>query len=313
MKRALLTFALLLSACAPQAASQTPTAPVTLTPYLTRTPSATPERPEGLVAAFETPLSSPTPFIYQVKAGDTMGSIALQFGITVDLLLAANPDVSPNSMSIGTELRIPSDPNNPTGAPTPTPVAAPVEQIECYPNAEQGMWCFVLVHNDTTNVIENLSAQVTLEGVDNETIVSAQALLPLNILPADASLPLMVYFPPVVPAGARPQVQLLTGIHLELDDARYLPAALHNTLAQVDRSGRNAAVSGTVRLPGESPPASLVWVAAVAYDEAGRVAGVRRWESSAGIAPGGSLPFSFEVSSLGGEIGRVEFVVEARP
>lgn len=313
MKRTVLIITFLLAACAPQAASQTPTAPVTLIPYLTRTPSATPEQPEGLVVPFETPLPSPTPFVYQVKAGDTMGSIALQFGMTVDLLLAANPDVSPNSMSVGTELRIPTDPDNPTGAPTPTPVPVPVEQIECYPTADQGMWCFVLVHNDTTNVIENLSAQVTLVDVENETIASDLALSPLNTLPADVSLPLMVYFPPAIPANARPQVQLLTGIHLEPGDERYLPATVHNTLAQIDRSGRNAVVTGIVRLPEDAPPAGLIWVAAVAYDNFGRVVGARRWESTAGIVPGGTLPFSFEVSSLGGEIGRVEFLVEARP
>jgi hypothetical protein len=106
---------------------------------------------------------------------------------------------------------------------------------------------------------------------------------------------------------------VLTGIHLEPDDVRYLPATLHNTLTQVNGSGQNALVSGTVRLPEDAAPARLVWVAAVAYAESGRVVGVRRWESSAGIAPGGSLQFLFEVSSLGGEIRRVEFEVEARP
>ena len=314
MKRALLFIAALLTACAPQqATSQTPTPPGTLIPYDTRTPSATPEQPDGLVVEFETPLPSPTPFVYEVQAGDTMGSIALQFGLTVDQLVAANPDVSPNNMSIGTKLNVPSDPDNPTGAPTSTPVPAPVKQIECYPTADQGMWCFVLVHNDTSNVIENLSAQVTLLDTDGQTLASALALPPLNILPVGTSLPLMVYFPPAIPANARPQVQLLTGIHLEPDDERYLPATLHNTLAQVDGSGRNAAVSGTVRLPEDAAPAGLVWVAAVAYNDAGRVVGVRRWESTAGIPPGGSMQFSFEVSSLGGEIRRVEFVVEARP
>lgn len=265
------------------------------------------------VEPVETPLPSPTPFVHEVQAGDTMGGIAFRYGITVDLLLAANPDVSPNSMSIGTELRIPSDPDNPTGAPTPTPVPAPVEQVECYPTLDQGMWCFVLVHNDTQNVIENLSAQVTLLGADAQPVASDLALPPLNILPADAVLPLMVYFPPVILDDVRPQVQLLTGIPLEAEDARYLPATLHNTLAQVDRSGRNARVSGTVRLPEDAASAGLVWVAGVAYDEAGRVVGVRRWEADTGLAPGASLPFSFEVSSLAGEIERVEFVVEARP
>lgn len=313
MQRAMIFIVFLLAACAPQAASQTAAPPATLLPYLTRTPSATPGTPEGLLVPFETPRPSPTPFVYQVKAGDTFGSIALQFGIPVDLLVAANPDVSPNSMSVGTELRIPTDRDNPTGAPTPTPVPVPVEQVLCHPTADGGLWCFVLLHNDTSGAVENPSAQVTLVGADGETLASELALPLLNLLPAEASLPLVAYFPPIVPAGARPQARLLTGIQLEPGNARYLPASVDNTLALVESAGRSATVSGMVRLPEQSPPAQLVWVAAVAYDQAGRVVGARRWESSAGVAPGGSLPFSFAVSSAGGEIGRVEFVVEARP
>lgn len=313
MKHAFWLLAFLLAACAPQAAGQTPaSAPVTLLPYFTDTPSATPEQPDGLVISFETPLPSLTPSVYEVKKGDTMGGIAFKFGISVDQLLTANPDVSPNSMSIGTKLNVPSLPSTPGASPL-TPVPASVKQIECYPTAEEGMWCFVLVQNDTSAVIEDLSAQVTLLDADGQTLFSAPALSPLDILPVGASLPLMVYFPPVVPADARPQAQLSTGIHLEPGDVRYLPATLLNTLAEIGSSGRNATVSGTVHLPDDSVPEGMVWVAAVAYDDAGRVVGVRRWESTAGVAPGGSLQFTFEVSSLAGEIERVEFVVEARP
>jgi LysM repeat protein len=313
MKRTFLLFAFLLTACAPQPVEQIPTLSGTLRPYFTRTPSATPEQPDGLIESFETPLPSPTPFIYEVKAGDTMSSIALKFGVSLDQFVAANPDVSPNSMSIGTKLNVPSNPADPTGASTSTPVPAAVKQIECYPTADQGMWCFVSVYNDTQDVIENLSAQVTLLDADGGILASTPALSPLNILPPDASLPLMVFFPPFVPADVHPQVQLLTGIHLQPDDERYLSASVHNTLVQVDSFGRSAQVSGTVLLPEDAQPAKLVWVAAVVYDRARRVVGVRRWESTAGIAPGGSLDFAFEVSSLAGEIGQVEFVVEARP
>lgn len=313
MKRALLVFVFLLAACVPQPVEQTPTPPGTLQPYFTRTPSVTPDQPNGLVESFETPLPSPTPFIYEVKAGDTMSSIAFKFGVSLDDLVAANPDVSPNSMSIGTKLNVPNKSADPTGASTSTPVPAAVKQIECYPTADQGMWCFVLVNNDTQDVIENISAQVTLLDADGQTLASTPALSPLNILPPDASLPLIVFFPSVVPADVQPQVQLLTGIHLQTDDKRYLAATLHNTLTEVDSSGRSAQVSGKVILPEDSRPASLVWVAAVVYDRFGRVAGVRRWESTEGIAPGDSLDFAFDVSSLAGKIGRVEFVVEARP
>jgi hypothetical protein len=66
-------------------------------------------------------------------------------------------------------------------------------------------------------------------------------------------------------------------------------------------------------MPGEAQDAQQVWVAGTAYDEAGRVVGVRRWEWDDGLAAGGSLPFEFMVYSLGGRISRVELAVEARP
>ena len=308
----LLVFGSILAACVPQPGSQTPSSSVTLQPFSTQAPSQTADQPEG-ISAPETPLPTPTPFLYEVQAGDTLSGIALKFGVSLDDLVADNPDISPNSMSIGTTLRIPSTPLNPSGASTPTVVPAPVKQVECYPSADQGMWCLVLVFNDTEDLLENFSAQVTLVDSEGGALTSKAAISMLNILPPGSSLPLMVFFQPVIPADARPLVQMLTGIRLLEDDARYLPASVHNTLVLVDGSGRAAQVTGQVRTPEEAQSASLVWVAAVAFDGAGRVVGARRWESSDGLAPGGTLPFAFVVSSLAGEIERVEFVVEARP
>jgi hypothetical protein len=312
MKIGILLFALMfLSACAAPEATATSSA-VDLTPYSTATPSPLPAGPTGLVAA-ETPLPSPTPFTYSVQVGDTMSEIAERFGVSLDDLQAANPEVSPNSMSVGVVLKIPSDPANPSGEPTPSPVPSTVQQIECYPTAERGMWCFVLVHNDFSDFMENLSAQVTLVDPGGAVIASQTALLPLNILPPNSSLPLSVFFAPDVPVGAQPQVQILTGIRLLPGDTRYLPATTQNVLVQVAWSGRSAQVSGDVFLPAGSKAAAQVWVAAVAYDENDQVVGMRRWESSGGLQPGTSIPFALAVSSLGGEVTRVEVAVEARP
>lgn len=307
---------LLLTSCTSSSITVSPI-PSTLIPFSTSTQSSIPptgalQTPEGVVAA-ETPLPSPTPFTYTVQQGDTISSIALQFGVSMDDLMAANPETSPSAMSVGQVINIPSDPENLSGEPTPTPAAFTIREIECYPTADQGMWCFVLVHNDFPHFMENVSAQVTLVDANNTAITSQTALLPLNILPPNTSLPLTVFFPPEIPAAAKPQVQVLTAIRLLPDDERYLPATIHNTLVQVNADGRSARVNGQVLLPTDAKPASQVWVTGTAYDEAGRVVGVRRWESNAALSPGGSLTFEFMVSSLGGEIERVEFAVEARP
>jgi len=308
-------FLLLISCTSPEVDS--PSIPSTLLPFATSTrspvsPTGTLSTPEGVVAA-ETPLPTPTPFTYTVQAGDTISSIALRFGVSMDDLQTANPEISPNAMSVGLVINIPSNPENPSGEPTPTPAAFTIQQIECFPTADQGMWCFVLAHNDFPDFVENVSAQVTLVGADSTVLASQTALLPLNILPPDTSLPLTVFFPPEVPPDAMPQVQVLTAIRLLPGDERYLPASINNTLVQVNAEGRSARVNGQVLLPAGVQAASQVWVTGTAYDMAGRVVGVRRWESNAGLSQGGVIPFEFMVSSLGGPIERVEFAVEARP
>src|SRR5688572_9368388 len=302
----------ILTACAPQPTNSAPPA-VDLTPFVTSTESPLQTAgPVGLVTA-ETPLPSPTPFTYAVQTGDTISDIALKFGVSIDDLQAANPEVSASAMSIGTVLKIPSNPDNPSGEPTPTAAPFTIEQIECYPTANKGMWCFVLVHNDFSDFMENVSVQVTLVNSNNATLASQTALLPLNILPPNTSLPLSVFFPPDIPVDAKPQVQVLTAIRLLPNDARYLPAALKNTLVQIHAGGRSAQVSGSVLSQSQATDASQVWVAATAYDAAGSVVGVRRWESNVVLAAGETTPFEFLLSSIGGRIARVDFAVEARP
>lgn len=304
------SLVLFLTACSHQRPASTPSA-VKLTPFLTSTQSPS-QTPDILVAA-ETSLPTPTPFTYTVQQGDTISSIALDFGVSMDDLQAANPEISPNAMTVGQVIKIPSNPDNPSGEPTPTPVPFTIQQIECYRTADQGMWCFVLAHNDFPDFMENVSAQVTLVDAGGSTLVSQTALLPLNILPPNTSLPLTAFFPPEIPFDAKPRVQVVTAIRLLPNDERYLPATINNTLVQVNTDGRSARVNGQVILPSHAKAASQVWVTGTAYDEAGRVVGIRKWESNAGLSPGGSLPFEFMVSSLGGRIERVEFTVEARP
>jgi hypothetical protein len=242
-----------------------------------------------------------------------MSLIAEKFGVSLDDLQAANPEVSSNAMSVGQVIKIPSNPNNPSGEPTPTPAPFTVEQIECYPTTDRGMWCFVLARNDLPDRIENVSAQVTLVDSNGGMLATQTAFLALDILPPGASLPLAVFFPPDIPFEAEPRVQILTAIRLLPGDDRYVPAAIGNALVQVDSDGYTAQVTGAVLSQSQTSASNQVWVVATAYDGAGRVVGLRLWESTVGLPAGGSLPFQLLVSSVGGRIARVEFAVEARP
>jgi len=306
MRKLLLICIFIISACASPATKNAPN--ISLDLYSTSTPGLT--STPNVIVIFETPIPTSTPLIYTVEAGDTISEIAEKFKITQDELRAANPDVSPNSMTIGMTLLIPDSSAVPVGASTPTPVPAPVTQTVCHPSADGGLWCFALIQNNTTELLENVSAQITLLDESNSVIASQTAFMPLDIIAPNSSLPVYVLFDSEIPANFNIQVQVLTANQLPLNNTRYLPAAIQNAVAQIN--GRTAQLSGQIFLPAESQAATQIRVAAVAYDKDGVVVGIKRWEGGA-VQPGGSISFSFLVSSLSFEIDAVEFFVEARP
>ncbi len=78
--------------------STRPPAPVTTTP-MNPMPTATP------IPLTPTP-ALPTPVIYVVQAGDTLGAIAKKFGVTVEALQEANGISDPNRLQVDQELVI---------------------------------------------------------------------------------------------------------------------------------------------------------------------------------------------------------------
>ncbi len=306
MRRILFICILFLTACASSSNHAVPADP--LLAYYTITPAST-NTPDVFIP--ETPIPTATPFTYMIQQGDTLSELAEKFNLSQDDLQALNPEVDPKSMTIGMTILIPGSPLAAAGSSTPTPVPVPVTQTACHATADNGLWCFALIHNNTNDILENVSVQITLIGRGGAPIASQLAGLPLDILPPNISLPAYVYFPNVPPA-ANPQVQLISALQLNTGEARYPPAFLDNSLAQIDSDGKTARLSGQIFLPAESTAATQVWVAAVAYDENGQVVGVKRWEGGA-IQPGTSSSFNFSIASVGSRIDLVEFVVEARP
>jgi LysM repeat protein len=301
MRKNLFLCALLLTACV-SSGEQSYTG--SLQTYLTNTPIHT-STPNVLVIE-QTTAPTSTPNVYIIQSGDTFSELAETFSISQDELRAANPDISPNSMPVGGTLLIPDPSAARAAASTPTPVPAPVTQTVCHPTADSGLWCFALVQNNTTDILENVSAQINLIDSNGTTIASKTAGTPIDIIPANSSLPVYVFFPDIQ-VDVAPQIQILSA--LQANSSIYLPAVLNNSSAEI--KGRTAQLRGQIYLPAESKAATQVWVAAVAYDKNGIVVGVRRWEGG-GIQPGGSINFEFAVSSLGGEIDAVEFFVQAR-
>lgn len=72
----------------------------------------------------------PTPTVYVVKLGDTLGTIAQRFDVTVEDLMAANNITNPNVLSVGQNLIIPVAGSIPPTAGPATPALLPTNPVE---------------------------------------------------------------------------------------------------------------------------------------------------------------------------------------
>lgn len=349
-----LFFLLGVAACNPVVSQPKPTrtSETLLIPYRTPTPAASrtavaaeeigqPHTPAATIP----PPPTPTPFTYEVKKGDTMLAIAINHGIKLEDLQAANPDVNPRILSVGTRLVIPLNEEDGTQGilPTPTPLPMEMDASGCYPSADGGLWCLTPVHNNQSRAVENLSAWINLFDSNGNVITGTVAYPPLNLIPSGETIPLLAFFPSTVLSSTHdqvtPQVELLSAFPVAAEGRRYLPLNVQNLDEKIDPSGHQATVEGRVDYPkGASlptltttitvtgtpvaevestpqplPPAKIVWLAAVAYDQEGNVVGVRKWEASKAIPPGKHRDFEITVYSLGPAIERVDVLLEARP
>ncbi len=309
---------LLLAACAPAApapiaASGTSTPAGKLTPYHTATPQPFPQ-----ITDTPAPLPSPTPtpFIHIISEGEDFFGLAYRYGITVDDIIAANPDVNPNAMSVGGELIIPlqAAPDQPASQPAPElPAGLSVAPAACWRMAEGGAWCFAPAVNSGETALELVTGRFTLQDASGGEPVSRPASLPLNVLtPGTFGLPLMAYFPAPVPTDFTVSVEMLTALPLADPSARYLPARVDEPLVTYAANGSLATVSGAVQLGDGEGDAALIWLVALAYDADGALVGVRKLEIEGPLDAGGAVPFQLDVFSGDGPIVSVTVLAEAR-
>jgi LysM repeat protein len=323
LSRLALFLAFLLAACSPatvtpQNAGFLPVITTTrageLTPYHTRTPAAT-HTPGRLASSTALPSPTATPRTHTIKRGETMLGIALQYRVSLEALLAANPKVNPNLMVVGTTLVIPASSGTqvtPDILPTPTPVPVTLEGVNCMVDATGGAWCFVLARNGQKKAVENVSGLIRIADINGDKMQTQTAFPLLNLIPAGAALPLAAYFPAQVPFPLQASAELITALPSASNDQRYLPVKLENLDLSIAANGRSAVVKGTLKLDVDEGEAGQVWVAVVAYDAAGQVVGQRRWESQSPLKKGERMDFSQEVYSSGDAITRTETLVEAK-
>jgi LysM repeat protein len=137
---------------------------------------------EGAIPTATAPAELPDPIIvgsseqeiegetYTVQDGDTLSSIAAQYGITSDELMAANGITDPTSLFIGQVLRIPGQAPSVLGETEPA--ATPVEPVptEPPPPAEPEGQVYIVQEGD---IPETIAAQY---GITADQLMAANGI-----------------------------------------------------------------------------------------------------------------------------------------
>ena len=279
---------------------------ITLRPYTTKLPTLS-----SSVQVESTPAPSPTTeqLIYTVVAGDSLSGIALRYDVDLRALLAENPTVNPNAMSIGTKLKIPSSNNSDqkqtgTLAGLPTPVIQLNTKPDCYRMATDSWICFLLIKNDQTRPIENVTGVLRL----SNSAISIPATCPLDIIPSGATLPLIALINLSVNNLDTISGNLTSAIPVNPSDMRYGTTEILNKVITLSEDLRSVNINGKILLA----EGGTVRILAYAVDDQNHVLGYRLWDAPAAKAAGESQTFSINLFSLGDEIIEVNLVAQAR-
>ena len=325
---------------APATKTVEPTEPATLKPSQTLTPSQTlspspspseaPTQTQTMTAT-----STPAPVRWTIKKGDELMAIAFFYGISLEDLLAANPSVTPNWMSVGTVLEIPvtATPlptNTATPTQTQTPTQTPTSAIQptvsptssapleikgepsCYLNPLGELNCLALLHNKGKANLENPSLAFKLSSKTSEFASELVVFAPLNIIPAGESLPVLATFPVPIPEDYEIEVEINYWLPTMPEDERYAELEIVSEKIQISDKKLFAQVSGEIKLKKDERNLASLWLLVTAFDEGGEPIGFRRWEADLPLTANQNVVFNTFVYSLGPEIASVSLMAEAR-
>jgi LysM repeat protein len=258
----------------------------------------------------QTPTLVPTASVYLVQPGDTALDIALNAGIDLPALRAANGGQSLSILTIGQELIIPP-PSGDTVAlvvslPTAAPVALSVEPPVCVPFGLDEALCLGRVLNGQAVAAAHIELTVTARdssGASVQTVLAVEQ----DVLPAGGWAPYRAQLPLAPGAITALEVAVTSA-----DPADEPPQVTVRDPQLAWRDGR-AVVQAALSNPGDSRLRLLrAMVTLQAAD--GRVLGYRVVPLSARLGPGQNHTFETTVVALSepGLLPRLNITVEAQ-
>ncbi len=274
-------------------------------PYQSTTKTPTPQKPTITPTTAKPIIPTPTPFIHIVQKDETLYGIAVKYDVSFDRLVSANPGLDSSMLSVGTEVIIPLAEEE-YRPPTPTPYSLPQDQLTCYPTADQGMYCYVLIENNQEFSLENISLAFNIFNADQELVNSQVAFPPLNTLFPGQKIPIGALIPDTQADQSQISTTLLSAYPSNLQDTLVV---ISDFSLDYDQENTIALVTGTYEILKEELMGRQVWIVGVGYNQ-GKPVALRKWISDTDIEQADPYSFEFLLYSLGPEIDQVQLFSE---
>lgn len=299
---------------APTTPPSSPTA--TLLPIQRASATPTRELAVPIFTVIPSPGPSPTPFVHIVQKDDTLLGIAIRYGVTLEEVLAANPDINPRILSIDQEILIPSLEGDVPGGliPTATPIPLEVAKVNCYTTITENLWCITHVFNSAEVWLEGLSVIITRFNDQGEQISAQPVFAPLNLLPPGSVMPFGAQFSDGIDNAELVIAITNTSFSAQSIEGRYMSMSLDWESQVSAQNGVIWKIAGTASIhPENEVGTEKVSFLVTAFGETRHVVGYRKWEHVGRVEPGEVIDFEIEVYSLGPPISYVEVLAEALP
>jgi len=281
----------------------TPQPTVSTAPTVTSTPAHTPTlRPNATApltppAATATPTTTAAPVIHVIQEGETLLSIAFEYGVSVQTLQTVNEIEYPQFLQVGQRLVIPTGEEE-SGTtpglllPTPTPLPFGVRGVAFYETPVGSLWCLGEIVNTSDFTLTNVQVHVTLFDAAGEPLTEADAFAAADLIPPGERSPFGILFTTPPSGWVSPQVTIVRGEAAGVLADSYAPIAITGLEGQP--TGSQFQASGMVQNTSTEQSADSVSVIVTTYDAQGLVTGFRRGKAEIGdtLAPGATAPFA---------------------
>ena len=257
-----------------------------------------------------TPTPTATPVIYQLKAGDTLLAIAIDYGTTVGEIEALNPGIQPNLLQIGQAIVLPprQDVSLAGIAPTPIPVQVAVRSVVLYQTPLGGAWLLGDVVNEGEFPAENLQVAITLRDQSNLPVATAAAWVYPTLLHPGERGGFALLLEQLPEAGGEPEASIVAGATASQLGNRYPDLYVDQIVP--DLAAEEATLTGAI-INGGDAAAVMIRLVAILYDEQDRVSGLVQWQANGPLAAGDTLPFTLPLAPPGGAPASYQINVEA--